>query len=82
MRRREFIAGLLAWPQAARAQQPSMPVIVFLQAGSAASSADYLDAFRVPCDSSVASRGVTFISRAVLPMASCLGGGHERLRSG
>jgi putative ABC transport system substrate-binding protein len=49
MRRREFIAGLsvaLAWPWAARAQQPSTPLIGFLQAGSAASSADFLDAFR------------------------------------
>jgi putative tryptophan/tyrosine transport system substrate-binding protein len=49
MRRREFIAALssaLAWPLAARAQKPSMPVIGFLQAGSAASSGDYLDAFR------------------------------------
>src|SRR6516162_1407497 len=49
IRRREFIAGLgsaVAWPAAARAQQPAVPVIGFVNVGSANAAADGVRAFR------------------------------------
>jgi putative ABC transport system substrate-binding protein len=49
MRRRDFISligGVAAWPVAARAQRPGVPVIGFLRSTSLADSTQFVTAFR------------------------------------
>src|SRR5215472_3611789 len=53
MRRREFIkvfGGAVAWPLAARAQQPTLPVVAFVNLRSAEASVRLANAFRKGLD--------------------------------
>jgi putative ABC transport system substrate-binding protein len=49
MQRRQFVTllgGAVAWPMAACAQQPAVPVVGWLESGSRENTADYFSAFR------------------------------------
>jgi putative tryptophan/tyrosine transport system substrate-binding protein len=81
MRRREFITALgsaVAWPLAARAQQPAMPVVGFLNGVSPEGYARYITAFRQGFAETgfIAGRNVTFeqlwaTARPAAPTTTC-----------
>ena len=74
--KRDFItllAGAAAWPLAARAQQPAMPVVGFLGAGSLDNYVLYLAAFRKGLNETGLSKGRTLRSNTVGPRVNTIG---------
>ena len=75
LQRREFITllgGAAAWPLAARAQQPAMPVIGFLSAWSPAESAYLITGFREGLKHRAMSRAKTLRLSTARPMANTI----------
>jgi ABC-type uncharacterized transport system substrate-binding protein len=80
MRRREFIrliCGAVAWPLAARAQQPEMPIVGLLSSTSAAPYQQFVEAISV----GLSDKGLVVGKNVVVESIRWADGRYERLPS-